>query len=133
MMKDSLFWRAAACSGLVMAGALIVSLWCVASRLEPCRSGAGARAADAPPRDNTTGPGGVIAVTAPENDLHRLYLVDRERRVILVYGNATGVSRFSLLAARFYDVDARAAAEREFPFNSRGYSILDMNRHVPKP
>jgi len=132
-MKDSLFWRAAACVGLVLAAALVGSLWYAAAQLRPARSGGRAPTGDGARIDPSTRLGTVLAVTAPEGESHRLYLVDTERRAILVYGGASGPSRFSLLAARYYDVDARAAVEMEFPLNPRGYSILDMKKHVSWP
>lgn len=133
MMKDSVFWRAATCIGLVLAGLFVASLWYAAAQLRPARSGSRALTGDGARAGNATDQVRVLAVPAPEGESHRLYLVDTERRAIPVYGGASGPSGFSLLAARYYDVDARAAVEKEFPLNARGYSILDMNRHVSRP
>lgn len=110
-MRDTWFWRA------VAVVALMAALGYVASRF-----------VSPPPVQAQAG--SIIAVTAAEQAVHRLFLVDTSRNVILVYGGATNAFSFTLLAGRYFDVDAKATVGREFPFRQRGYKITEMQRHA---
>ncbi len=113
-MRDTWFWRA------VAVVALMAALGHVASRfvsVSPVQAQ----------------PGSLIAVTAAEDALHRLYLIDTARNVILVYGGGAGAYRFTLLAGRYYDVDAKATVGKEWPFRQRGYNIREMQKHAEEP
>ena len=108
-MRDNWFWRGAACAALLLALAYVVS-----------------RFTSAPPARAQGGR--IIIDVANENNLHRLYVVDTSRSVILVYGG-TSAYKFSLLASRYFELDAKATVNREFPFKSNGYPITEMERY----
>ncbi len=112
-MRDTWFWRAVAVVALMAALGHVASRFVSAPQVQ-------AQA------------GSIIAVTAAEDAVHRLYLIDTSRTVILVYGGVNAYS-FTLLAGRYYDVDAKATVGREFRFNQRGYKITDMQRHAEGP
>ena len=109
-MRDNWFWRGAACAALILALGYVVSRFTSA----PAVRAQGGR---------------IIAVTAAENNLHRLYVIDTSRNVILVYGG-TSPFRFSLLASRYFDKDAQATVSKEFPFKTNGWPLREMERHA---
>ncbi len=108
-MKDSVFWRAIAC--LLTLAALLYA----APRF--------ARA----PRVHASVANGVTVVAASEQSTHRLYLVDQDRNVILVYGptSRNGAS-FELLASRYYTWDAEATVGNAFKYSARGHELAKM-------
>ena len=109
-MRDNWFWRGAACAALLLALAYVVS-----------------RFTSAPP---ARAQGGRIIVFAErENNLARLFLIDTSRSVILVYGGQSAF-RFSLLASRYFEIDAKATVNREFPFKASGYPITEMEKYT---
>ncbi len=111
-MQDSWFWRAAACVGLVAALGYVVSQFTSARPVEAQG-------------------GRIVAVAERESDIPRLYLIDTQRSVILVYGGASR-NRFTLLASRYFDIDAQATVGNEFIFRSSGYPINHMRKYVKK-
>lgn len=112
-MRDNWFWRGAACAALFLALAYVVSRFTSAA---PARAQGGR----------------IIVEAASENALHRLYVVDTSRSVILVYGG-TSAYRFSLLASRYFEIDAKATVNREFPFKTNGYPITEMEKYTRNP
>ena len=110
-MKTSLFWQGLACVALVAAlGVVVLHV----SSARPVRAESAS---------------GIIAETAAENGLHRLFLIDTNRKVILVYGGRTQYD-FTMLAGRYYDYDAQATVKFEYPFNQRGYPAKQMKAKV---
>ena len=109
-MEWKWFWRGLACASLVAALGIAVMHFTSA---RPVQAQAGS----------------VIAVTAAENGLHRLFLIDTTRSVILVYGG-TSQYMFTLLAGRWYDADAQATVKTEWRFNQRGYPITQMDKYL---
>ena len=109
-MRDNWFWRGAACAALLLALAYVVSRFTSAA---PAQAQGGR----------------IIVEAANENSLHRLYVVDTSRSVILVYGGSSAF-RFSLLASRYFELDAKATVNREFPFKANGYPITEMERYT---
>lgn len=115
-MRDDTFWRVMAVLALVTALAYTVSrFW---SAPDPVHAQAG----------------GTIAVTGNEQSYHRLYLIDSGKRVILVYGpKGRNQYSWSLLAARYYGVDAEATVKKEFEFRTSGYPITEMQKYAVPP
>ncbi len=111
-MRDNWFWRGAACAALLLALAYVVS-----------------RFTSAPPARAQGGR--IIAITERENNLARLFVIDTSRSVIMVYGGQSAF-RFSLLASRYFEMDAKATVKKEFPFKANGYSITEMEREWRK-
>jgi hypothetical protein len=112
-MQDSLFWRGVAVVALVAALGYVVSTF-----------------TQAPPAYAESG--SVMAVVGNENMRHQLYVIDASRKVILVYGGGANAYKFTLLASRYYEVDAQATVEREFPFQAGGYNIKAMEGYLKK-
>jgi predicted alpha/beta-hydrolase family hydrolase len=115
-MQDSWFWRGVACVALLAALGYLAHRFAAA---EPVRAQGMA--------------GSVIAVTGDEQDLHRLYLVDTSRKVVLVYGTSSSAGRgFTLLASRYYEFDVLATVNTEWPYRNQGYPATQMKRHLDK-
>ncbi len=112
-MRDNWFWRGAACAALLLALAYVVS-----------------RFTSAPPARAQGGR--IIALAERENNLARLFLIDTSRSVVMVYGG-TSAFRFSLLASRYFEIDAKATVNREFPFKTNGYPITEMEKYTRNP
>jgi hypothetical protein len=110
-MQDNWFWRGVAVVGLLIALGYVVSRF---TQVPTAHAESGA----------------VNAVTGNENDKHQLYIVDSSRKVILVYGGGASQYNFTLLASRYYEIDAQATVNNEFPYNQRGYNIKQMQTHV---
>ncbi len=68
------------------------------------------------------GAGNVIAFAAGEGQT-KLYIIDTEAKVILVYDRA-GKFAATLIGARTYEYDIEAARKRELPVRGNGYSII---------
>ena len=68
----------------------------------------------------------VIAITG--NDNNRLYLIDTENKVILVYEMPGGRTGFTMVAGRLYDYDRQLARIRDLPYTSRGYSLRQIQK-----
>lgn len=111
-MRDSWFWRVMACAALLVAIAYVWRL----SETPPLRAQGG----------------DVIAVTGWDDGTHRLYLVDTAKKVILVYGYSVANQKydFTLIAARYYDIDAQAAVGSEYPGSQKGYDIKYMSNEL---
>ncbi|MHC4249444.1 MAG: hypothetical protein ACYS9X_10000 [Planctomycetota bacterium] len=114
-MKTNLFWQGLSCVALVAALAVVV-VHVTSER--PAKAGGGAA-------------GGIIAVTAAESGLHRLYLVDTNRKVVLVYGGRNQYE-FSMLSGRYFDIDAQATVGSEWQFRQQGYTITQMQMYLKK-
>lgn len=114
-MKTNLFWQGLTCVALIAALAVVVVH---VTSTRPAKAGGGAA-------------GGVIAVTAAESGLHRLYIIDTNRKVILVYGGRNQYE-FTMLAGRYFDMDAQATVGSEHKFNQRGYTITQMQMYLKK-
>ena len=110
-MKTDLFWQGLACVALV--AALGVAVMHVSSA-RPVRAEAA---------------GNIIAETASENGLHRLFLIDTSRKVILVYGGRNQYD-FTMLAGRYFDYDAQATVNNEWTFKQNGYPAKQMQIYV---
>jgi len=108
-MKTNLFWQGLSCVALVAALAVVVMH--VTS----------ARPAEAGGADN-----GIIALTGGDN---RLYLVDTNRKVILVYGGRNQYE-FTMYTGRYFDMDSQATVGMEHRFRQQGYKITDMKKIV---
>lgn len=68
--------------------------------------------------------GNLMAVPGTDN---RLYLIDTEAKVIVVYDSqGRSASGFTCVAARSYEVDIEASKRTEIRFSSKGYNILQM-------
>jgi len=112
-MQDNWFWRGVAVIGLLVALGYVVSRF---TQTAPVHAQGGS----------------TMAVCGNENNTHQLYIVDASRKVILVYGAGASNYTFSLLAARYYDVDAQATVGKEFRYNQRGYSIKTMQAQAQR-
>ena len=66
----------------------------------------------------------VIAVTGNENN--RLYLIDTDTKVILVYENSSNKRGFTMVAGRFYDFDRQLARIKDLPYDQRKYSLRQI-------
>ena len=73
--------------------------------------------------------GGAInnMMAVPGNRDNRMYLVDTDRKVILVY-ESLGKKGFSLVAGRTYELDREVMVKRELPWNGRGYGIKQIQK-----
>jgi len=108
-MKTNLFWQGLSCVALV--AALAVAVMHVTSARPAKADGAA---------------GGVIALTGGDN---RLYLVDTNRKVILVYGGRSQYE-FTMLTGRYFDMDSQATVGMQHKFKQQGYSIVEMKKIV---
>ena len=83
------------------------------------------------PRPVQAQAGGILAVTAAESGLHRLYILDTSRKVVLVYdGRSQG--QFTMLAGRYFDVDSQATVGSEWKFQPQGYTITQMQNYLKR-
>jgi hypothetical protein len=113
MRTNGIFWRVAASAALVLALAYVVSRF--TAETAPVRAQAG----------------DVIAITGDDQTgLHKLYLIDTSRKVILVYGPGQTQYQFSLLAGRYYLLDAQLAENSEISFRANGYSLPEIKRNL---
>ena len=115
-MKTNLFWQGLSCVALVAALAVVVVH---VTSARPARAGGGSA-------------GGIIAVTEADNGEARLYLIDTNRKVVLVYGAYRQRDKFTMLAGRYFDVDAQATVGSEWPFKGQGYSITQMQSFLKR-
>ncbi|MHC5053522.1 MAG: hypothetical protein ACYTKD_02260 [Planctomycetota bacterium] len=113
-MKTDLFWQGLSCVALVAALAVVV-----------------VHVTSARPAKADGAAGGIIAVTAAESGMHRLYLIDTNRKVILVYGGRNQYE-FSMLSGRYFDIDAQATVGSEWQFRQQGYTITQMQMYLKK-
>ena len=113
-MKTNLFWQGLTCVALVAALAVVVVH---VTSARPAKAGGGAA-------------GGIIAVTESDGGEARLYVIDTNRKVLLVYGSYRQRDRFLMLAGRYFDMDAQATVGMQHPFNQRGYTITQMQAVV---
>ena len=74
--------------------------------------------------------GNVIAI--PSGEGYRLYLVDTEAKVILVYDSRSGKSGFSLVGGRSYEFDIEFARKSEIRFLQNGYDISKIDSELKK-
>jgi len=114
-MRTNLFWQGLSCVALVAALAVVVMH--VTSPRPVKADGASA--------------GGIIAVTAAESSNHRLYLIDTNRKVILVYGGRNQWE-FTMFTGRYFDMDSQATVGLEHRFRQQGYTIREMQQIVTK-
>jgi len=114
-MQDIWFWRVMACAALLAAAGYVVSRFTEAPAVQ-------AQGGD------------IVAVTGWDETTHRLYLVDQARKVVLVYGYGSGNQKFdfTLIAARYYDIDAQATVGSEYPGSPKGYDIRYMYNELKK-
>ena len=68
----------------------------------------------------------VIAITG--NDNNRLYLIDTDNEVILVYEMPGGRTGFTMVAGRYYNFDRQLARIKDLPYVSRGYSLIQVKQ-----
>lgn len=74
--------------------------------------------------------GNLIAV--PTSEGNRLYLIDTNAKVILVYDSRGGRSGFSLVGGRTFEFDLEFVKKSEIKFNQNGYSILEVDKELKK-
>ena len=72
--------------------------------------------------------GGIIAISGGNN---RLYLVDTNRKVILVYGGRSQYE-FTMMTGRYFDMDSQGTVGMEHRFKQQGYTIREMKAIVDK-
>lgn len=111
-MKTNLFWQGLSCVALIAALAVVV-----------------VHVTSARPVKADGAAGGIIAVTAAESGLHRLYLIDTNRKVILVYGGRNQYE-FEMMTGRYFDMDSQATVGMQHRFKQSGYTIREMQQIV---
>ena len=76
--------------------------------------------------------GGVIAYSAKVGTQEKMFLIDTQGKVILVYAASNGSKSFNLCGGRNFSYDAKAAANvgakrrSDIPYRNQGYSVQDM-------
>ncbi len=116
-MKTNMFWQGLSCVALI--AALAVAVVHVTSA-RPARAAGGGAA------------GGIIALTEVDGGDARLYLIDTNRKVLLVYGSYRQKDRFYMLAGRYFEYDLQATVGTEKQFRGQGYPALLMKREADK-
>ncbi len=113
-MKTNMFWQGLSCVALVAALAVVVVH---VTSVRSVKAGGGAS-------------GGIIAVTETDGGEARLYLIDTNRKVLLVYGSYRQKDRFLMLAGRYFDMDSQATVGMQHRFKTQGYTIREMQAFV---
>ncbi len=121
-MRDSKFTKILAAAALAVAALYVTT---------PLWAPGGSAAA---PQVHAYGGGvnGVIAYAATVGTQEKLFLVDTQGKVILVYAASNGGKSFNLCGGRNFSFDAKASAAvaqkrgSDIPYRPQGYSVQDM-------
>ncbi len=115
-MKTNMFWQGLSCVALIAALAVVVVH---VTSTRPAKAGGAAL-------------NGIIAVTEIDGSDARLYIIDPNRKVLLVYGSYRQKDKFLLLAGRYFEYDIAATVGMDRPFRSQGYRAVDMKNAVDR-
>jgi hypothetical protein len=114
-MRDTLFWRVLAVLTLLVALGYVVSRFTAA------------------PAVRAGGEGGYIMEVVSDNvQSGRVFLLDTNRKVLLMYGSP-GRTDLTMLASRFIDLDCQATVNREWTGKARGYTLMEVKRSLDAP
>ena len=114
-MKDNWFWRVTAVLALVVATGYVAS-----------------RFAQAPPVHAGGDGGYIMEVSADQSGVGRVYLLDTNRKVLIMYGSPTRYD-LTMHSSRFVDVDCQATVGKEFPGKPRGWSLREVQASLKEP
>jgi len=73
--------------------------------------------------------GSIIAIPGDGN---RMYLIDIEAKVIMVYDSTSARTGFSFVGGRTFEFDAEFCRKSEVRYNQRGYTILEVDKELRK-
>jgi len=119
--KRKPFWKVWTVAAVLLAAAYAARpLW------------APAGAACSPYADAGGGIGNMIAYAGLNEKDGKVYVVDTQAKVILVYGPTTGVSSFQLLAGRSYAADGTSCVKNAWPYNQgpKGIPISETTQQA---
>lgn len=74
----------------------------------------------------TSGASGSLLALTTDGATQRMYVIDTEAKVIMVYEGPSGGRGFTLVAGRTFEVDREYLRKRELKYSSRGYTITQI-------
>ena len=74
----------------------------------------------------------VRSLTSSDGSDGRLYIIDTNRKVVLIYGSYRQKDKFNMLAGRYIEYDIQATVGNDWPFRQQGYPALQMKQYVDK-